>query len=139
MKQKKYQHVTCSLDSTTGIFFAEYENNLKVDLTVAKIIVANRFEFTDNRPHYVIIDISNVKEVTAEAKEYMQHPEGGLKNILGAAFIANNPVAELIATIYVKTSMDFEAKFFRKKEDAVSWLMAYMNRKNQLPIADQSV
>jgi hypothetical protein len=132
MRLKKYQHITCHIDQDSKVIFAEYANNLKVDLAIAKTIVANRLAFTENKPHYVVIDISNVKEVTAEAKEYMQHREGGLKNILGAAFIANNPVSELLANIYVKTPVDFEARFFRKKEEAVSWITGYMNRKKPL-------
>jgi hypothetical protein len=136
MRTQKYKHVTCHQLEPNGFLFAEYANNLKVNLDMAKMMVANRLEFTDNKPHYVIIDISNIKEVTAEAKEYMQHPEGGLKNILGAAFIANNPVAEMLANIYVKTPVDFEVRFFREKEEAVSWIKGYINRRNQLPIAD---
>lgn len=138
MIEKKYKHFTCYLDQESGLIFADYEKNLKVDLAMAKEMVAHRTEFTKSKPHYVVLDISNIKDVTAEAKEYMQHPEGGLKNILGAAFIANNPVAELIANIYVKTPMDFEARFFNKKEDAVSWIMECKNRKNQLSTSDQS-
>jgi hypothetical protein len=136
MKEDKYAYMTCQLEPGTNLVFAEYARNLKVDLKIAKEMVAHRMVFTENKPHYVVIDISNVKEVTAEAKEYMQHPEGGLKNILGAAFIANNPVAELLANIYVKTPIDFEAKFFRKKEDAINWIKGYMNRKDKLPIPD---
>jgi hypothetical protein len=135
MRVKKYKYVTCQLEPS-GIFFAEYASNLKVDLAIAKVIVADRMEFTENKEHYVVIDISNVKEVTAEAKEYLQHPEGGLKNILGAAFIATNPVAELIANIYVKTPMSFEARFFRNKEEAVSWIEGYKLRREHLPIAN---
>jgi hypothetical protein len=133
MIEKKYPYVTCRTKSDSNIVFAEYATDLKVSLDIAKDIVASRIEFTENKHHYVVLDISNIKDVTAEAKEYMQHPEGGLKNILAAAFIANNPVAELLASIYVKTPMDFEAKLFRKKEEAVSWIEAYRNRKGELP------
>jgi hypothetical protein len=132
MIEKKYPYITCRTQSGSNIVFAEYATDLKVSLDIAKDIVTNRMEFTENKEHYVVIDISNVKEVTAEAKEYMQHPEGGLKNILGAAFIANNPVAEMLANIYVKTPMDFEARFFRRKEEAVSWITGYMNRDKSL-------
>jgi hypothetical protein len=132
MREKKYPYVSCRTKSGSDIVFAEYETDLKVNLDIAKAIVTYRLEFTKNKQHYLVVDISNVKEVTAEAKEYMQHPEGGLKNILGAAFIANNPVAELLANIYVKTPMDFEARFFRKKEEAVSWITGYMNTQKPL-------
>lgn len=136
MIEKKYPYITCRTQPSSNIIFAEYATDLKVSLDIAKDIVASRIEFTENKHHYVVLDISNIKEVTAEAKEYMQHPEGGLKNILGAAFIASNPVAELLASIYVKTPMKFEAKLFRKKEEAVSWIEAYLKRKDKLLIRD---
>jgi hypothetical protein len=134
MIEKRYPYITCRTKSGSNIVFAEYATDLKVSLDIAKDIVIHRIEFTENKLHYVVLDISNVREVTAEAKEYMQHPEGGLKNILGAAFIANNPVAEMLANIYVKTPVDFEARFFREKEEAVSWIKGYINRRSQLPI-----
>jgi hypothetical protein len=52
----------------------------------------------------------------------MQQPEGGLKNILGAAFTGGNPVAVLIANIFIKTPTDFQSRFFTSRERAVSWI-----------------
>jgi DNA polymerase/3'-5' exonuclease PolX len=121
MRVKKYSHMTCQ-ELSAKIVLAEYPNNLKVDLLVAKEIVASRVEFTGGKDHYVIIDVSNVKQVTAEAKEYMQSSEGGLKNILGAAFLASNPVSALIANIFIKSPKEFEAKFFYSKESAIRWI-----------------
>ncbi|MFM9838607.1 MAG: hypothetical protein ACKVOQ_10110 [Cyclobacteriaceae bacterium] len=121
MKEMNYPFMTCR-QLNDKIIFAEYPDNLRVDLTVAKEIVACRMEFTGGRDHYVVIDVSNVKKVTAEAKEYMQSPEGGLKNILGAAFLASNPVSALIANIFIKSPKEFEAKFFYNKESAIRWI-----------------
>jgi hypothetical protein len=122
MKIQKYTYITCRTELSDNIIFAEYADSLKVDLVIAKEIVSSRMEFTEGKDHYVVIDVSNVKQVTAEAKEYMQSPEGGLKNILGAAFLASNPVAALIANIFIKTPKEFEAKFFYNKASAIRWI-----------------
>jgi hypothetical protein len=122
MKLKEYPYITCRTELDDTIVFAEYASNLKVNLIMAKEMVASRIDFTENKAHYVIIDVSNVKQVTAEAKEYMQSPEGGLKNILGAAFLASNPVAALIANIFIKSPKEFEAKFFYNKASAIRWI-----------------
>src|SRR5258708_2851302 len=108
--------------AATDVIFAEFRPNLKVDLTTAKQIVANRLDFTGNKKHYLVLDMSNVRNVTAEAKNFLQQPEGGLKNILGAAFIASNPVAAMIANVFVKTPKNFQAKFFYNKKDALDWI-----------------
>jgi hypothetical protein len=124
MKMEDHSLIIMSSPEESGnIVFAEFRDNLKVDLAAAKEIVSSRINFTKNEKHYVIIDLSNVKQVTLEAKEYLQSPDGGLKNILGAAFIAANPVSVLIANIFIKTPKDFHAKFFATKEDALKWII----------------
>ena len=118
--------VYSSADS--DVVFAECRC-LRVDLSIAMQIVADRHNFTHNKKHYLIFDMSKVRNVTAEAKKFLQHPEGGLKNILGAALIASNPVAALIANVFVKTPKDFQAKFFSNKRDALDWIF---NRKHKI-------
>ena len=106
-----------------GVVFAEC-NYLKVDLLIAMQIVADRLDFTNHKKHYLVFDISRVQNVTTDAKKFLQHPDGGLKNILGAALIASNPVAALIANVFVKTPKDFQARFFSNKKDALDWIIA---------------
>jgi hypothetical protein len=127
METKKFKDISLSKYSDQ-LLFAEHAKNLHVDLQMAREMVSNRIEFTDNKPHYVVIDLSNVKEVTPEAREYMQQQEGGLKNILGAAFFADNLPAELLAKVYVKTPTRFPSGFFQNKEEALSWIHELMKR-----------
>src|SRR5688500_18002884 len=115
---EKYSPSVHYTENDSDIVFAEFPNNLKVDLVKAKEIVANRLGLMQDRKHFLVIDISNVREVTQDAKEFMQRGGMGLKNILGAAFIATNPVSALIANIFIKTPKDFEARFFSNKEEA---------------------
>ncbi len=122
MRTEKYSFVTCHQDEEMDIVFMEYPEGLKVDLEKAKAILACRLQFTQNKKHYLIIDLSNVREVSSEAKKFMQLPDQGLANILGAAFIAANPVSALIANIFIKTEKDFPAHFFSNQEDALHWL-----------------
>ncbi len=121
--------------STSGgaadIIFVEFSTNLQVDLKAAREIVSKRLSFAGNKKHYLVLDMSNVRAVTAEAKKFLQAPEGGLKNILGAALIASNPVSALIANIFVKTPKEFDAKFFYSKDDAFEWV--YKQRQKSLP------
>ncbi|HET8963674.1 MAG TPA: hypothetical protein VFM99_07245 [Chitinophagales bacterium] len=122
MKFKKYKWSTFNTEDSDDIIFTEYNSSIKVDLSVAQELVANRLEFTENRSHYIIINVSNAKEVTHEAKVYMQNPEAGLKNILGAAFLASNPVSALFANIFIKTRKSFPANFFSNRKDALKWI-----------------
>ena len=121
----KIETPTATLFSATAedIICAECRH-LKVDLSAAMQIVADRLDFTNHKMHYLVFDMSRVQNVTAEAKKFLQHPDGGLKNILGAALIASNPVAALIANVFVKTPKDFQARFFSNKKDALDWILA---------------
>jgi hypothetical protein len=122
MKVKEYPLITCSLDVDTDIVVTKIRNVLNLDLQAAKELVASRLDFMRDEEHYLLIDISDIKRFTSEAKQYMQNPETGLKNIIGAAFIASNPISILIANIFIKTKIDFPAKFFSKKIDALKWI-----------------
>lgn len=130
MKIEEYPCVLCSTGVIKDIVFIEFRNSLKVDLPEAVEIVASRLRFTENKKHYLIVDVSNVREISQKAKEYMQRPEAGLKNILGAAFIATNPVSSLIASIFIKTEKDFPARAFTEKADAYNWIVDYRQEIN---------
>lgn len=117
-------------EENSNIVFAELSSGSKIDLEAAIGIVARRLDFTTNKKHYLIADVSKARSISPAAREFFQRPEGGLKNILGAAFIASNPVSVLIANIFIKAPKNFPAKFFSNKEDAFEWIYEY--RKKQL-------
>ncbi len=130
MKTADYSYVACSTENDSDIVFIEFPGNLKVDIVAAKKIVAGRLDFTENKKHYLIADLSNVKHVSSEAKAFMQRPDAGLKNILGCAFIASNPVSAMIANIFIKTPKNFTAKFFSNKQSAFEWILEYKQKIN---------
>jgi hypothetical protein len=122
MITQQFPYVSYSREEDSDIIYAEFPSGIKVDISVARELVANRLDFSQNRKHYYVLDISNVKEITTDAKDFMQSPEGGLKNILGGAFIATNPISNLIANIFVKTRMNFHARVFLSKREALNWI-----------------
>jgi hypothetical protein len=131
MKPNDFPLILLSTSANVAdVIFAEFSTNLKVDLEVAKLMVSKRLNFAGNKKHFLVLDMSNVRAITAEAKKYMQEPEGGLKNILGAALIASNPVSALIANIFVKTDKQFDAKFFSDREAAFEWVYRQRQKTN---------
>jgi hypothetical protein len=121
-QSKEYSTITLSKVIYRDVIFGEFKDNLSVDLPIAKEIVADRLDFTENKKHYLIMDLSNVKQVSPHAKRYLKNPDAGIKNILGAALIASNPVSALIANIFVKMPKAFETKFFSNIDGALSWI-----------------
>jgi len=120
---KGYQTVTFWKESDDDIVFFKYAPQLEMNMDVAKDIVRSRLEYTNNKSVFTLIDFTNVKSVTKEARDYMNSPEGGLKGILGGAFLSNSVVATLFVNLYLKVSNPtIPAKFFTSREDALQWL-----------------
>lgn len=119
---KEYQHITFSKIESDIIFF-KYAPRIEIDINKARELVNNRLEYTEGASVYVLIDFTNVKSVTKEARDFMNSAEGGLKGVLGGAFLSNNVVATLFVNLYLKVSSPaIPAKFFTSKNDALLWL-----------------
>jgi len=105
MSEKKYKYITIWDDeSHPGIVFGIYSPKLVIDINIAKELVDNRLDYTQGNPVYTLIDFTNVKSVTKEARDYMNSPEGGLKGLLGGAFLSNNVVATLFVNLYLRVN-----------------------------------
>jgi len=135
MNEKKYKHITIwTEDAHTDTIFGIYSPKLEIDINIAKELVDNRLDYTHGKPVYTIIDFTNVKSVNKEARDYMNNPEGGLKAVLGGAFLSNNVVATLFINLYLKiNNPTIPAKLFTNKADAINWLNRIKSEKLNLP------
>src|SRR6187399_311354 len=105
------------------ILFSNYRKQLEITIDVAKQIVQDRIIFTGGRPYCIMIDFTHLKSVTKDARDYMNNPHGGLKGLLGGAFLSNNVVATLFVNLFLKVSNPgIPARFFTKKSEAIDWL-----------------
>ncbi|HYF71008.1 MAG TPA: hypothetical protein VD884_22925 [Ohtaekwangia sp.] len=125
------------LEQDNDVILIELGDLLNVDLQIAKELVDRRLKIMKDTMHYMILDVSNIRRVSPEAKVYLQEKEGGLKNILGAAFLAGDPVSALIANIFAKTPKEFDAKFFSSRRNAIKWILEY-KKKNMKKSADEN-
>ena len=114
------------------IVIAEFTSNVRLDLEKAMEIVSDRLAFANHKDHYLIISLSHNVSMTTEAKNYLQDPDNGLKNISGAALIASNPLSALIANIFIKTPTQFQSRFFSKMEDALNWIYELKKEKKRV-------
>jgi hypothetical protein len=120
--KKEYNNITFWRLEDDIIFF-KYAPLIEIDINMARELVNKRLEYTDGKSVYTLIDFTNVKSVTKEARDYMNSPDGGLKGILGGAFLSNSVVATLFVNLYLKVSNpSIPARFFTNREDAVTWL-----------------
>jgi len=120
---KEYKTTVFWKEEDDDILFFKYSQKLEIDIGTAKEIVKSRLDYTKEKPMYTLIDVTNVKSTTKEARDYMSSPEGGLKGILGGAFLSNNVVSTLVINLFLKVSHPaVPAKFFTHKDEALKWL-----------------
>ncbi len=106
-----------------NILFCSYKQHLEIDITTAKRIIKDRVTFTDGEYYPILIDFSNMKSVTKEARDYLNSAEGGLSGLLGGAFLSKNVVASLFINLYLKVNHPaIPARFFTDKTEAIDWL-----------------
>lgn len=111
----------------------KYAPKIEINLEEARELVGNRLDFTGGQPIYALIDFTNVKSVTKEARDFMNSPEGGLKGISGGAFLSNNVVATMFVNLYLKVSTPpVPAKFFNSQREALDWLKKIRTERKQL-------
>jgi hypothetical protein len=134
---EKFSLLNCCLLDKGNVLYAELRDELHVDITTAIKLVQARVEFMDDHMHYMIADVSKVKSVTAEAKEYLRSPDGGMRNLLGAALLAANPVSALIANFFIKVNKDFQARYFSDRQNAIDWIR-HLAEKNPVLLRNNS-
>lgn len=134
MKEQSFNYTTLKSLGDADILAATYVPHLEIDIVVARELVRNRMVFSEGQPHYILIDFTNVKSVTKEARDYMNSIDGGLKNILGGAFLSNNVVATLFINLYLKINKPHTpARFFTNKEEAIKWLTRIKSETTPIP------
>jgi len=132
MEKQQFRYTSLSKEIDDGIIYATYIPKLEINLAIAQELVQNRMSFSENKPHYILIDFTNVKSVTKDARDYMNDPEAGLKGLLGGAFLSNSVVATLFVNLYLKVNNPtIPAKFFTNKADAINWLKKIRTEKTQ--------
>lgn len=122
MDIKAYRFVTCLIEPEDDVLFFNCQQNLEIDLPLAKELVMNRIEFTNNKKHYMIQQISNIAEINYDALQYLKDMAGGLQNLKGVAYLASNTAAYAIAEVFTQHQKKIPSKIFSKEKDAINWI-----------------
>lgn len=122
-------YVTLRLEE--DILFVNYKPNSIITIDAAKRVVADRLNLANNTPKYVIAEVSNIKNSTKEAREYLSQKDGGLKGILAGAFVSNKVYSYFILNLFLKIiSPNIPAKYFMDEQSAIKWVSELKNSKS---------
>ena len=107
-----------------GILCFSYNKSV-VDIDIAKKGLAIRQKLTKGKPCLVFTDLSNVINITNDARDFYASPEG-LHSTVALGVLAPTNLTRVLCTFFLtfnRPTIPF--KFFDTKEKAFEWLSGF--------------
>jgi hypothetical protein len=98
-----------------------------IDLNGARIITQDRLKISNGTTYPCLTDITEVKKVTKEARDYLASDP---KHLSAAAFIVNSSLNKIIGNFFINISKpEIPTRLFMNKKDALQWLEQFKAKK----------
>jgi hypothetical protein len=112
----------CTIEIINEIAYIEFNKAIKIELEHAIEMVSIRKKATNNVPRLVIMDGSNIINVSKEARDYLSSEEA-TEGIIAGAFIVDSPLTKILGNFFLKISKPNKpSKLFTNREEAIEWL-----------------
>jgi len=113
------EHIKFWVENT--ILCSEYKSGFEMNLENSKEIYAIRKQISDGINQYFLYDISNLKSMSKEARDYGE--KYGMDHLAASAVIVNSSVKMLLYNAFLKLKkVNIPVKAFLEKELALQWL-----------------
>jgi len=117
-----FENKYCKMWIQDQTLFCIYAPFLEINLEVAKAWVQSRNEFIEGNSFTMLLDISNLKFITREAREFLASEDGN-KNIIAGAYIASTRNEKFLWEMFLKINRPpIPSKIFVDKQEALEWL-----------------
>lgn len=127
MKYKFLNNEYVYMEIKDELIYAKFKTE-QVTLDIAKKIIDLRLSFVDGQVLPALIDGSDVKHLTKEAREVLSTDQAS-QNIAALAVIVRNPVTRAIANFFLKFQQPrYPFRLFTDPERAKRWLKKYQPR-----------
>lgn len=104
-----------------GILFSKFQKDIIVNLEAVKKTIELREKISVEENQYWLFDITDIKSVTNEARQYGS--KHGHNLVYACAVLVDSYLTKFLFTSYLKLSKpDFPFAFFTNKQKAVDWL-----------------
>lgn len=122
MNQMETEYVFMTIKD--GLFEMTYKPLKLVDIGIAKVIVKERLEFKGGVNYPCLFDVSPVKEITKEARDYMANE--GNDFVLASALLINSPLLKMMGNFFITVNKPKNpTKLFNNKDEALQWLQQF--------------
>lgn len=107
-----------------NILYAVYTKNLDLTINVAKQCVSERIAFSEGVSRVCIFDVTGVKSVTKEAREYLASE--GAMYIKAGALLIKSALTRMLGNIFLLINKPYvPTKLFTDIKDAKEWLKQF--------------
>jgi hypothetical protein len=123
------EHITdfVSIELVNGVVIGTLKCEY-VDLSIAQAAVSHRLKHFGNKDYLMIVNMSNVKHITKEAREYLAS-EIGCSKVKCCAIIISSEVTKIIANFFVRINKPLvPTSIFTSEEKARQWLSSCAKR-----------
>lgn len=113
--------------SEDGIVIGEIKKNAYIDLAGAKKIVEERKKFTNYSNSLILLDATEVKGISKEARDFFGTNEG-TELLIASAIYTNSKLSNFLANFLMKVNLIntfIPVKLFTNKDEAIRWLNKY--------------
>lgn len=112
-----------------GLLISSFVNNTTLDLEKIKKVIELRESISDGRKQCWLYDISNLKYVSKEVRDYAD--KYGQNDLYCIAVLVNSHLEKFMFNSYLKLNKpNIPFLFFTKKENAISWLLEMKEKNN---------
>ena len=104
-----------------------------ISLEIVEEMIRERLTFTGGREIYLYCDVTRVREVEKQARDYLSTGQGHIA-LKGIAIFVNSTLTKFIANFIIKVcykDSPIPIRLFLDSKKAVSWLAEL--RKNEVP------
>lgn len=121
MENESFENEIVFFELREGILYGKYKV-LEIDLAKAKAATIFRHKITGGKKMPAIADLSMVKQVTKETREYFSSAQAG-EDLSALALIVNNPVIRTMGNFFLKLHKpQYPFRLFTNLDEATSWI-----------------
>lgn len=107
-----------------GIFYAYFKTIDILDIHIAAATVKDRLNLFQDKAYPCLFDISEVKQTTKEARDFMA--EEGNQLVLASAMVVTSPMLKMMANFYIMVNKPKNpTQLFTDREKALQWLTQF--------------
>ena len=104
----------------------------KVNLEVAKSIVDERLNFTNQKAVPLMITDLGLKSIEREARDFLSS-DRGIEGVLASALVTNSAFGKYLANFFINITVmrpKIPTRVFTSEEDALTWLQSFIEKEN---------